>query len=387
MRQVADRLSARAESDGFGSALGIVLAGSYYWGEGKFERFLRGPLLRVAQRPIIRYPLHWLQASGICQVAICTNNDTEAIRRYLGDGARLGMTLHYVEDPLPRGAAGCVRDAALRLAADTVVVAEGALIPSLDLDALLTAHRDSGAVATAVVEVDRRRSATGGERSRLPGGIYVFERRVLERVPATGYYDIKQGLLERLYDEGERVLMHEVQGLSPRIMDYASYTAASAWLIASAHTRPGFYSGYVKAGDGMRHPSARIHPSARLIGPVLVGPGARIDAGAVVVGPTAIGAGSVVESEAVVVRSVLWERCVVGRGASLDGSLLSDDAVAEAGAVLLGEVHTNGAEPLSSEPADPVIFRVPAPLPERPHFEPRLSDPRYSSSRGPVARP
>ena len=68
----------------------------------------------------------------------------------------------------------CVRDAARLSSARTFVVCEGALVPSLDLAAVLDAHERSGAPATVVVETDRRRHAVGSEQYRLPGGVYVF---------------------------------------------------------------------------------------------------------------------------------------------------------------------------------------------------------------------
>ena len=179
---------------------GIVLAGSYYWGEGAFERLLRGPLLPVAQRPIITFPLAWLRAGGVPAATICANGSTPAVEHALGDGTMLGMTLSYYTDPHPRGPAGCARDAAARMPADTYVLVEGAMIPSLDLRALLAAHWKAGAAASTVVEIDRRR-ATGATTTRhgAPGGIYILERHVLEGVSAAGFQDIKQGLLERLY--------------------------------------------------------------------------------------------------------------------------------------------------------------------------------------------
>ena len=43
---------------------GVILAGSHHWGDGQFERMLRGPLVPVAQKPIIRYATSWLQGAG-----------------------------------------------------------------------------------------------------------------------------------------------------------------------------------------------------------------------------------------------------------------------------------------------------------------------------------
>ncbi|HEY0780179.1 MAG TPA: sugar phosphate nucleotidyltransferase [Gemmatirosa sp.] len=315
-----------------------MLAGSYYWGEGAFERLLRGPLLPVAQRPLITFPLAWLRDGGVAAATICANSSTPLVEQALGDGAALGMKLSYHADAQPRGPAGCARDAAALTPADTYVLVEGAMIPSVDLGALLAVHRESGAVATTVVEVDRRRAAVGTPRRGAPGGIYVFERHVLESVPAAGFQDIKQGLLERLYAAGERVHVHEMRGLSPRILDYASYAAVSGWLIATAAQRADFRD-YVPVGDGLRHSTATVDPSARLIGPVIVGPGASVGPDAVLVGPVSIGARSTIDAGAVVARSSVWERCCVGAGALVDASLLAHAVVIAPGERLMSAVE------------------------------------------------
>jgi NDP-sugar pyrophosphorylase family protein len=384
------------------NASGIVLAGVPGWGGGAFERLLRGPLLPVAQEPLVSYPLRWLRAGGVRSAAVCAGSATSAVRERFGGGASLNMSLQYYEDLTPRGPAGCARDAALATTAERFVVVEGAFIPTLDLRALLAAHRASGAAATTVVEYDRRRNLMRDAQPGRPGGIYVFERHVLERVPAAGFQDIKQGLLERLYAHGEKVAVHEVAGLSPRVLDFHSYASVSSWLITSAVSRRaaareqemvgtaleslwldgaaddltvidaplakelGAWRGaprvesavdgrsFVPFGeweqieDALVHPTATVHPSARLIGPVLVGPYACVEADAVIVGPTSIGAGAVIESDAVVARSELLARVRVGSGAQVDGSVVADGVIVApqrhvAGAVLTGPTRIPSA--------------------------------------------
>jgi mannose-1-phosphate guanylyltransferase len=319
---------------------GIVLAGSHRWGEGNFERVLRGPLIPVAQTPIICYPLAWLRAGGIRRAVVCANSETANVRAFLGDGARAGLSVDYFEDHAPRGPAGCASDAARRSPSHTFIVVEGALIPSLDLRALLDTHRSSGAAATVVVEVDRRRRTVSGNRPGLPGGIYVFERRTLELVADKGYQDIKQGLLERLHTARERVAVHEVQGVSPRVLDWTTYASVNAWLITRAGQFPLLSPDeYQPHGEGLHHPTARVHSDARLVGPVLLGAGASVEAGAVIVGPASVGANSVVKAGALVSRAIVWDHCVIGERAIVDSSLLASGSVVGSGERLFAAVQ------------------------------------------------
>src|SRR6266705_2711535 len=113
------------------SVEGIILAGQYHWSGSEFEELRPRPLLPVAGRPLIEHVLQWLQFGGVERATVCANGSTHALRRHLADGKRMSIDLHYFEDDVPRGAAGCVKDAASVRDARTLVVADGTSIPVL----------------------------------------------------------------------------------------------------------------------------------------------------------------------------------------------------------------------------------------------------------------
>jgi mannose-1-phosphate guanylyltransferase len=67
---------------------------------------------------------------------------------------------------------------------------------------------------------------------------------------------------------------------------------------------------------------AVIHPTAQLVGPVVIGPGVVIERGARVIGPTVIGAGCQIGAECSLEGAVLWENNVLGEGVVLRNSVL-----------------------------------------------------------------
>ena len=308
---------------------GIVLAGTYHWSGSAFEDLLPRPLVPVAQAPLVSYALRWLRDGGIARATLCANSASRAMRSYLGGGSRLTMSLEYHEDWTPRGAAGCVRDAATRSDADTLVVTDGTAIPAVNIGLLLDDHRTAGAAATIVVHHDRQ--ARSGERPLNPGGIYVFDRRVLDYIPETGFQDIKENLIQKLYRAGERVVTHAGLGVCPRVLNAETYLAVNHWVIEQIAGDPSpleHWGTYVENGETLAHPTAWVAPGARLVGPVLLGPSVKIGAGATIVGPTSLAADTQVGEGALVSRSVTWNRCRIGAGAVVDGCVLADDAEA-----------------------------------------------------------
>jgi mannose-1-phosphate guanylyltransferase/phosphomannomutase len=291
----------------------VVLAGTHHWSRSSFERLAPRPLVPVALAPVISYSLRWLRDGGIRRATICVNGTTRVIESALGAGDDLDMELSYYEDATPRGPAGCVRDAGVRTEADTLVVTGATTIPTADFAHLLASHEASRAALTAVVHRE------GPAAAPSPGGVYVFERRVLDKVSETGFQDIKENLIPKLRRAGERVVAYESGGFCPHVLNAQTYLAVNQWMLQRLADEG--------AGSVMMHATARVEPGTLLVGPVQLGPGVRIETGATVVGPTSIGADTIVGRNAVVARSVIWSRCVIGPEAMVHGCVIGNDAV------------------------------------------------------------
>ena len=286
-------------------------------------------LLPVGHRPLVSYALSWLHDTGVRTVAICGNRDTRALLSAHERVSPAGTVATYHEDAVPRGAAGSIRDAAFATDHTTFIVAEGAAIPNVRLVELLASHHASGAAATVVVYNDARRQ--GDPAEQVPTGIYVFDRRALELVPATGFFDIKEDLIGRLYRAGERVVAFTTSEPSARVMSPSTYLAVNGWIVEKmvAADQPPY--GYTKTGECLLHRDATIDRTATFVGPVLVAAGAHIHAGATIVGPCSVGCDAIVHEGVVVSRSAIWRRSTVGPRAVADRSIVIDDAVVDPG--------------------------------------------------------
>src|SRR5688572_13091028 len=176
---------------------GIVLVGTHPWSNTAFDALVARPLLPVAHRPLLWYAMSWLRDGGIRDVAICANRETRVLESRLHRHVPSGMAVSYHEDAMPRGAAGAIRDAAAASDDAVFVVVDGTAIPNVDMSQLLQAHHDSQAMATVVVHAEANRS--GRPSLQVPTGIYVFNRRVLDFIPETGFFDLKENLIPSLH--------------------------------------------------------------------------------------------------------------------------------------------------------------------------------------------
>jgi mannose-1-phosphate guanylyltransferase len=309
----------------FERTTGVILSGTHAWTNSAFDALMPRVLLPVAHRPLISYAIDWFHGAGIRNAAVCGNRQTRALRMLLASHAPAPLKITYHEDPMPRGAAGCLRDAAAVSDADTFVVVDGTTIPNVDLGELRRRHQLCGAAATVVVATYPRPHGNPGLQT--PTGIYVFNRSALSQIPERGFCDIKETLIPQLYRAGHRVVTHQATGAIPHVFGASTYLAVNEWMVEQLVAGAEAPEGFIRVGTALVHRDAFVADDAVFIGPVLVGSGARIGARAVMVGPTSIGRDVRVEQGGLVSRSAIWRRSTIGAHAQVDRSILSDDTV------------------------------------------------------------
>ena len=325
-------------------AHGVVLAGVHPRRSSRFDSLRPRPLLPVAGVPLVTYAIRWLAEGGLSRILCCTNGPARGVQDVAPFACDEDITLGFLEDWMPRGSAGCVRDAAARTSARSLVVVEGSVVPTVALAEVLATHREAGAGLTLVTH------AGAGTTGAVAGGICVVERAALENVPVTGFHDIKEMLIPLLTRLGARVATHHAPGAPARVVDVATYLALNAWVLAG-WARKGASSG---AAPLIADPTAHVGNGVRVIGPVLLGPEVTVESGAILVGPTVVSAGSKIERGAVVSRSVLWQGCLIGAGAEVDLSVVADGVSTRPGARVYGALLTDRpATPLPAAVARP----------------------------------
>lgn len=258
-------------------------------------------------------------------MSISANGRTHDIERCFGSRLSPDIVIHYNEDELPRGAAGCIKDCQSWLGPDTFVVAHGAsVLLNVDLQRLLDEHRRSGSVLSVAAEAGSDAADGQAVAALRPNGLYVCEPEVCRHIRQRGYQDMKEQLIPRLIEAGLRVQAVPVSGQVLGIFNEECYLNAVLTVLGDETSREPFTAHLPSAVPGLWiDRRAEIQPGSRIIGPAYVAPGARVSADAVVIGPAIIGPDSLVGRGAVVHESVLWQGACVGEEALVEQSVMA----------------------------------------------------------------
>jgi NDP-sugar pyrophosphorylase family protein len=181
-------------------------------------------LVEIAGRPLVEYQLRLLAAAGVTRVIIsCQAGQEPEFEQALG-GAGVELAFAGEEEPLGRGG-GLRLAATLRRETGPCFALNGDELFDVDLDALLTHHRNRAPAATitvapltspfGIVDVDEQDVVRGfREAPRLPHwvnmGLYVLDEEAIERLPERG--DHEQTTFPELAAAG-RLLAFRHEGL------------------------------------------------------------------------------------------------------------------------------------------------------------------------------
>ncbi|WP_409466720.1 sugar phosphate nucleotidyltransferase [Amycolatopsis sp. GA6-003] len=299
------------------------------------------PMLPTAGTPYLSHLFSRIRAAGIRHVVLGTSYRAEVFEEYFGDGSAHGLELEYVVEEEPLDTGGAIRNVYDRLRADHAIVFNGDILSGADLHAQLRTHLDSGADVTLHLQRVPDSSRFGSvptdpdgrvtaflEKTPNPptdqinAGCYVFRRPVIETIPAGRRVSVERETFPGLLENGAH--LH-------------GFVDASYWL--DVGTPEAFVRGSADLVRGVAPTSALTGPT----GEFLALDGASVAAGAKLAGGTTIGARAVVGKDATVSGSVVFDDAVIGPDAIVENSVLGRGARVGEGAVLRGVVLGDGA--------------------------------------------
>ena len=174
-------------------------------------------LALVGGRPFLEYLLLQLKRYEINNVILAVGHCGEMIEAYFGSGSDLGLHLYYSYESEPLGTGGALKLAQNLIHSEYFLVMNGDSFFDIDLKVLIRYHQKKKALATiglakvddtqryGAVELDHEgrivrflEKMKGGQPGLINGGIYVFQREVLELIPEGRPVSLEQEIFPKL---------------------------------------------------------------------------------------------------------------------------------------------------------------------------------------------
>jgi mannose-1-phosphate guanylyltransferase len=359
----------------------IVLVG----GEGTRLRPLTygtpKPMVPIAGVPFLARTMERLYHAGIHDVILPAGYMPEAIVDYFGDGSRIGMKITYVIEETPLGTAGALKNVEQCITGRFFVL-NGDILTSLDLRAMLAEHERKGGIGllhlvrvedpsafgcvvhdddgriSAFVEKPPRETAPTNE---INAGTYLFEREILDVIPAGRNVSIERETFPRVIASGKGLYAYTTDDYWIDLGKPEQYLGAHRDVLAgrmplleALAIEPGLTGAGAKALATLpklhlplhADASVEIDPTAEVGPNVVLGERCRIGAGAIV-RDTVLWDGVIIGERAIVEGTIIASGAQIGKDARVHpGSVIGHDAVVPEGEVLGPDSRVGATAPI-----------------------------------------
>nr|WP_255721454.1 MULTISPECIES: NDP-sugar synthase [Corynebacterium] len=301
------------------------------------------PMLPVAGAPFLEHLLARIKAAGMTHVVLGTSFKAEVFEEHFGDGSHLGLEIEYVVEEEPLGTGGGIRNVLDHLRYDRAMVFNGDVLGGTDLNAVLKTHveqeadvtlhllrvSDPRAFGCVPTDAEGRVSAflektEDPPTDQINAGSYVFNRSVIEKIPAGRPVSVEREIFPALLESGARVFGHVDQSYWRDMGTPADFVRGSSDLVRGIAPSP-LLDG--RHGESLVDESSAIAGGALLLGGTVIGRGVEIGGGARVE-ESVVFDGVQIEAGATV------ERCVIAAGVRIGARAHLVDCVIGEGAVI-----------------------------------------------------
>lgn len=316
------------------------------------------PMLPVAGVPFTVHQITRARDAGVTRIVLATSYRADVFRAFIDD-ADLGIEVVIATEDEPLGTGGAIRHALPYLESgpdDPVLIFNGDVLSGVDIDGLVRHHRDSGSDVTlyltpvedprayGLVPTDHSgrvlaflEKPTSDEEivtNNINAGCYVFQRRIIDSIPAGRPVSVERETFPGLLATGAKVSGVVDSGYWLDLGTPLAFVQGSCDLVLGSAPSPAV----PVTGDYLVLPDAEVAADAQVHGGSVIGRGAVVGPGAVVTGAVVFDGAQIAEG-AHVIRSIVGAGAVIGAGTVLRGAVIGDGAVIGRGNELLDGVR------------------------------------------------
>lgn len=285
----------------------VILAANTDFGRCNLASRIPPALWPILDEPAINRMFKKLSDMSVKRAIICCNGNKPIFQQAIKNTD--SMELNFLDEQMPFGTAGCIREALQLNCDDILLVVPSQIVNLPDLTDAIKRHLNNQSALTIL-------SGTN-PNSKSTAQIYIANRDIAECIPAKGYFDIKENLIPVLVRKGRKIIAETLPVHLHTFRNHSQYLEAlSNYLIEDKH----YSTDVFIAGD------ANVNAGAKIFGPVIIMNNSSISENAVIVGPAVIGKNVSIDKNSVIEQSVLWDGSNVGMDCFITHCVVDYDA-------------------------------------------------------------
>ena len=257
-----------------------------------------------------------LEKQEISTSIVCDGPNADILRNSHPDFGSAKVS--FIDEILPLGTAGCLREALKITNAQTFLILHAAIISLPNLQKLITNHKNNNSILTAYFEASQF-----GTKNFRKVAAYLCDREIEKHIPKHGFCDIKEGLIPHLLREGHKIHSAVIHSRIGSFNNHLSYISELSAYLSNGFDKEQLdnlnkYQGKVYAADNVD-----IDESARLFGPLILLQNVRIGPETVIIGPSVIGKNVTIAGNCLIQNSIIWDDVSIDDYSTVTKSVLA----------------------------------------------------------------
>lgn len=303
----------------------IILAGGMGTRLRPLTEELPKPMIPVLNKPLMEYSVELLKKYGITDIGVTLMFLPQYIQNHFGNGENFDVKLSYfTENNTPLGTAGSVKLAEDKLD-DTFFVISGDALTDIDLDKILKYHKSINADVTIVLSKQENPLEYGVVLADTSGkitsfsekpnwenvvsntvntGIYIIEKKVLEKIPNNQEFDFSKDLFPILLKENYNLYGYITEDYWCDLGNPDSYLMANKDILIGKV--------FSQKYENVLSENIIISENTKLIPPVYIGKNSVLN-GENVIGPNVVIGDNAIIENSKISNTVLWDKVLVNK--------------------------------------------------------------------------
>ncbi len=334
---------------------GIILSGG--WGTRLRPLTCVRPktLIPVVNKPVIERQILHLKTAGVKEVVLAVSVMADDLKKYFGDGERLGIKIIYTEEKHPLGTAGAIKLAEEYLKDDDFFMLNGDVIFNFDFNEIVAAHKKfggTGVIASKIVDDPSRYGVLITEEKtnriikflekdeyKLPkdgpvpmpinAGIYLLKPEIFSYIEPNKRVSIEKEVFPKIAEEG-KLFHYPIKGIWKDMGKPEELLDANFMLLRDLIEK-------LPDTKNLIDPTFKIEENVKINAPVAIGANTIIKSNSTI-GPNVVIGNNVYIGENTIIKdSLIYDDVYIENNVLIDKAIISDNCYINSSVELRGK--------------------------------------------------